>query len=112
MGEKSNPPLLMGASAGIDFLLEFGVEAIAETLGEQTQKIAEAAAKTGLTSAEIGTRAPHFLALGFPDGVPEGLTETLAARQIFVSLRGTSLRVTPHLYNDETDQAALIDALQ
>lgn len=111
MGEKSNPPLLLGASAALDFLLEFGVDAIAETLGARTEAIASEAAMIGLTSAEIGIRAPHFLALGFPRGVPDGLTDRLAERNVHVSLRGSSLRVTPHLYNDETDSAALIEAL-
>ena len=112
MGEKSNAPLLMGAGAGIDFLMEFGVDAIAGQLGEQTQALASEVASLGLTSAAIGTRAPHFLALGFPDGVPKGLTETLAARQVHVSLRGASLRVTPHLYNTPADSEALVETLR
>ena len=111
MGEKSNPPQLLGASAGLDFLLEFGVEAIAQTLAEKTQSIADHAAAKGLTAAPIGIRAPHFLSLGFPEDVPDGLTQRLAERNVHVSLRGTSLRVTPHLYNDESDSAALLDAL-
>ena len=111
MGEKSSPPLLMGASAACAFLLEFGVDAIARTLAARTQAIADAADGLGLTSAPIGTRAPHFLALEFPGGVPEGLTERLAAAQVHVSLRGSSLRVTPHLYNTDADTDALIATL-
>lgn len=111
MGEKSNPPLLMGASAGLDFLLEFGVEAIAATLATQTEALAASAARLGMEAAPVGLRAPHFLSLGFGAGVPEGLTERLAARNVHVSLRGASLRVTPHLYNDEADAEALIAAL-
>jgi len=111
MGERSNPPLLMGASAGLDFLLEFGVEAIAETLAAKTEAIAARAAMLGMEAAPVGVRAAHFLSLGFGGGVPEGLTERLAARNVHVSLRGASLRVTPHLYNDEADADALIAAL-
>lgn len=112
MGEKSNPPLLMGAGAGIDFLLEFGVDAIAGTLGMATEAIADEARALGLLAAPIGTRAAHFLALEFPDGVPGGLTEKLSENRVFVSLRGTSLRVTPHLYNTDRDRAALVDTLR
>ncbi len=112
MGEKANPPLLWGASAGLDFLLEFGVEAIAASLAAQTEAIAARAAALGLEAAPVGTRAPHFLSLSFgPGGAPEGLTERLAAREVHVSLRGSSLRVTPHLYNDAADAEALIAAL-
>lgn len=111
MGEKANPPLLLGASAGLDLLLEFGVEAIAETLAAQTEAIAARAAALGMEAAPVGMRAPHFLSLGFGGAAPEGLTERLAAREVHVSLRGQSLRVTPHLYNDEADADALIAAL-
>jgi len=111
MGEKANPPLLMGASAGLDFLLEFGVEAIAEALAAKNDAIAAQAALLGMDAAPVGVRAPHFLSLGFRSGVPEGLTERLAQRNVHVSLRGASLRVTPHLYNDEADAEALIAAL-
>ena len=111
MGEKSNPALLGGASAAIDMLIEWGVEAISETLAAKTEMIAEAARAIGLSAAPIGIRAPHFLSLGFRGAVPAGLTETLAAENVFVSLRGTSLRVTPHVYNDDADGTRLIDVL-
>lgn len=111
MGEKSNPPLLAGAGAGMDFLMEFGVEAIADTLARHTQALAEKAARFGMTSVPVGVRAPHFLSLGFADEMPEGLTERLGRKNVHVSLRGSSLRVTPHLYNDEADHAALIEAI-
>lgn len=111
MGEKANAPLLMGASAGLDFLLEFGVAAISGTLAAKTEALAESAAVLGLEAAPVGVRAPHFLSLGFGGAVPAGLTESLAARAVHVSLRGQSLRVTPHLYNDAADAEALIAAL-
>ena len=112
MGEKSNAPLLAGAVAAFDFLLEFGIDALAQTLSAKTQAIADEAAALGLTSAPSGTRAGHFLALEFPQGLPAGLTDALAANGVHVSLRGTSLRVTPHLYNTDEDTAALIDTLR
>ena len=111
MGEKSNPPLLAGAGAGMDFLLEFGVEAVAGALAALTGAIEHEARGLGLSAAAQGTRAPHFLSLGFPDGLPAGLTEQLAERQVHVSSRGASLRVTPHLYTSAADRAALIETL-
>ncbi len=112
MGEKSNPPLLMGASAAFDLLLEWGVEAIAETLAGQTEAIAAPARELSLDCAEIGTRAPHLLSIGFPGGIPPNLLDHLATENVFVSARGTSLRVTPHLYNDAADREALLDNLR
>jgi selenocysteine lyase/cysteine desulfurase len=36
----------------------------------------------------------------------------LQRRGVSVSLRGSALRVAPHLYNDDTDMAALLAALR
>ncbi|MDX2210726.1 MAG: aminotransferase class V-fold PLP-dependent enzyme [Sphingopyxis sp.] len=110
-GECANPPLLMGACAALDLIESWGVANIAETLRARTDAIAAQAAALGLTAAATHQRAPHFLSLAFPGAVPSGLVERLAAANVHVSLRGTSLRVTPHLYNDGADAAALLAAL-
>ncbi len=112
MGEKSNAPLLMGAGAALDYLLEFGVEIIAHELGQRTELLARELAGLGMSAAPIGVRAPHFLSLEFPGAVPGGLTEALAKRHVHVSLRGASLRVTPHLYNTSKDNEVLLDTLR
>ncbi|MBB4633330.1 aminotransferase class V-fold PLP-dependent enzyme [Sphingosinicella soli] len=112
MGEKSNPPQVMGAAAAIDMLIGWGVANIAETLGARNLALGEAARGIGLLAPDPATRAPHFLSLGFPGDVPAGLPERLARENVFVSLRGRSLRVTPHLYNDDTDCDRLIAVLQ
>ena len=85
--------------------------AIAATLAAKTQAIADAAQAIGLSASPLDIRAPHFLALGFPSEVPASLTDRLAAENVFVSLRGRSLRVTPHVYNDDADGAKLIAVL-
>ena len=110
-GECANPPLLMGACAALDLIDEWGVGNIAETLRVRNDAIAVAAGGLGLTAAPADKRAPHFLSLSFGDAVPDGLLDRLAAAQVFASVRGTSLRVTPHLYNDDADVAALLVAL-
>jgi selenocysteine lyase/cysteine desulfurase len=56
-------------------------------------------------------RASHFLGLKFPGGVPDHLLERLVERGVYVSVRGNSMRITPHLYNDDDDVDRLIDAL-
>ena len=60
----------------------------------------------------VNRRAGHFLGIRFPDGVPEGLPERLAAARVYVSLRGDSLRVTPHLYNNAADIDRLFSVLE
>jgi selenocysteine lyase/cysteine desulfurase len=46
-----------------------------------------------------------------PGGVPVGLTERLLDDRVFVSLRGDSIRVAPHLYNDADDVDRLFVSL-
>lgn len=111
MGEFSNFALMPGAVAAMEQILEWTPEAISETLGARTADIAARAARLGLSSPPDGSRAPHFLGLSFPEVLPPGLVEALAARNVHVSVRGQSMRVTPHLYNNDDDVARLMDAL-
>lgn len=112
MGERSNFHLLPMAEAALRQILDWGVEAIAETLAAKTASITERANRSGLTSAPSDLRAGHFLGLRFSDGVPGGLLERLSAEKVFVSVRGDSMRVTPHLYNTETDVDRLFGVLE
>ena len=43
--------------------------------------------------------------------LPAGLSKKLAEEQIFVSVRGDSIRIAPHLYNDHADVDRLFEAL-
>jgi selenocysteine lyase/cysteine desulfurase len=112
VGERSNFALLPVAMAGLEQLLEWNVEAIAATLAARTATIAERAENLGLRATAAELRAGHFLGLRFAHGVPPGLPERLAAERVYVSLRGDSLRVTPHLYNDEGDVDRLFAVLE
>ena len=113
VGERANFALLPVSIAGLEQLLDWGVPEIAATLGAMTAGIAaRATAELGLTSVPPDLRAGHFLGLRFPAGMPAGLPERLAREHIYVSLRGDSLRVTPHLYNRAQDVERLFQVLR
>lgn len=112
MGERANFQLMPMAHAALTQLLDWGVENIADTLRARTDDIAARAEALGLTAAPRALRAPHFLGLRFLGAVPDGLLQSLAAEQVYVSLRGTSMRVTPHLYNNDADVDRLFAALE
>jgi selenocysteine lyase/cysteine desulfurase len=109
MGERANFALLPVARAAIAQLLDWGVANVAETLGAITGAIEARLGERGVTG-EAG-RAPHFLSVRFPDGLPQGIEERLAAADVHVSLRGERMRITPHIYNDEADSERLLAAL-
>jgi selenocysteine lyase/cysteine desulfurase len=43
---------------------------------------------------------------------PDNLASQLAAEGIFVSVRGESVRISPHLYNTEQDVERLFSGLE
>jgi len=112
MGERSNFALLPAAVRAMHQLLEWGIVEILETSGGMNHRLAEAAAELGFTAPVEPLRAPHYLCLRRKEGVPLDLAQALARERIFVSVRGTSMRVTPHVYNTVEDCDRLIDCLQ
>ena len=112
MGEMSNFHVMPMAIAALEQILAWGVENIAETLSARTAAIAERARTIGLGSQHAELRAGHFLGLRFAGGVPPGLLDALARERVYVSVRGSSMRVTPHLYNTDADVDRLFTALE
>jgi selenocysteine lyase/cysteine desulfurase len=70
------------------------------------------AAELGGTVAPRPLRAEHILGLRFRDGTPPGLVEQLRERKIFVSIRGGTVRIAPHLFTSASDVDRLLDALR
>jgi selenocysteine lyase/cysteine desulfurase len=103
VGEASNFSRSPIAAASLRQILAWDVQQIAETLQAKTDRIAEAAAALGFHIPPATTRAPHMIGLTRPQGIPEGLPLKLAQAHIHVSIRGRSIRVAPHLYNDVQD---------
>lgn len=112
MGEASSFILAPIAEAGLGQILEWGVHAIAETLRRTTDRIARQAADLGFTPVPAPVRAPHMIGISKPGGFPRDLPQRLAAEHVFVSVRGTSIRISPHLYNTDTDIDRLFAILE
>jgi selenocysteine lyase/cysteine desulfurase len=112
MGERSNFALLPAATRAIKQLLEWGVAEISETAGALNRQLAAAAEQVGFSSPPEDLRAPHYLCLRRKAGIPAELPDILARQKVFVSVRGSSVRVTPHVYNSATDGDRLIACLR
>jgi selenocysteine lyase/cysteine desulfurase len=112
MGERSNFALLPAAQVALRQLLEWGVPQISETIGALTRKLSAAAAELGFSAPPEHFRAPHYLCLRQKASLSPSLTETLARQKVFVSVRGTSIRVTPHVYNSVKDIERLVSCLK
>jgi selenocysteine lyase/cysteine desulfurase len=112
MGERSNFALLPAATRAMKQLLDWNVTQISETAGALNRQLATAAAELGFSSPPDELRAPHYLCLRRKAGVPRELPEILAHEKVFVSVRGSSVRVTPHVYNSMQDLERLIACLR
>ena len=112
MGESSNFILSPIAAAALRQILDWGVENIAVTLQAKTDAIADRAKEIGLVVAPKHARSPHLIGVSKPGGFSEELPNLLAQEKIFVSVRGESIRIAPHLYTSEEDIERLFSALR
>jgi selenocysteine lyase/cysteine desulfurase len=112
VGERSNFALMPVAQASLELIDGWTVPRILATLTRRTSAIAaRARAEFGIDSVPDRLRAGHYLGLRFPDGVPADLPQRLAAAKVYVSVRGRSMRVTPHLWTTDHDVEKLFAVL-
>jgi selenocysteine lyase/cysteine desulfurase len=112
MGEASSFILAPIAAAAIRQLLEWGVEAISQTLQTITDPIGDWASRMGFKVAEKADRVPHIIGLSMPGALTESLAPQLADSRVYVSIRGNSIRISPHLYNTPEDVDRLLSTLE
>lgn len=111
MGERSDFIALPMGNAGLRLLLEWEVPRIAATIQRLTDRIEVETAGLGLRPVPAGDRGPHMLGVTVPGGVPDGFVARLAEAEVHVSVRGSSIRVAPHLWNDDADVDRFLDVL-
>jgi len=109
MGEVSNFALMPVAIAALEQTLGWGVEEIQGYLRRLTDLIADGAEKIGLRVAPRELRAGHMIGLRLAGRDPQEVAAALARARVHVSVRGDSVRVAPHVYNDEGDVARLLE---
>jgi len=112
VGERSNFVLLPMAAEALRQLIDWDVENVSETIGTLTDLIEERAETLGIAATPKERRARHMIGLMLGPDTPDDLAGRLTAHDVFVSVRGESMRVSPHLYNTEEDVDRLFDVLE
>ncbi len=112
MGEFPQFVLTPMAIAALEQILVWGVPRIQETLSALMSQVARGAAGLGGSTPPAAERVGHLTGIRLPDALPNGLAGALAAAKVYVSIRGDSIRVAPHLYNDDSDVDRLLGVLQ
>jgi selenocysteine lyase/cysteine desulfurase len=100
------------AAEALRQLLDWEVENVSETIGTLTDLIEEKAGELGIVTIPKERRARHMIGLILGPEPPHDLATRLTAHNVFVSVRGESVRVSPHLYNTERDVDHLFEVLQ
>ena len=113
VGETSDFVLVPMATAAVDQLLTWQIERVTASCRRLTDAVAEAGQELGMTVPAPAFRSPHLIGLRLPDGLDsQTVAASLRASDIHVSVRGRSIRVSPHVYNDFDDVARLSETLR
>ncbi len=111
VGEVSNFFLSPVAARTLQQIHEWGVENIARTLKAKTSAIAARARELRLLCAPEDARSPHMIGISVPGGFGKDLPRQLAEKKVYVSVRGTAIRISPHLYTVDADIDRLFEVL-
>jgi len=113
VGERSNFILVPMLVAALRLVLAWGPERIQSYTRQLSETLLEEARSLGYAIEEDPYRVGHLFGIRMSPGVEmEGLKVALQREGVSTSLRGSALRVSPHLYNDEEDMEALGRALR
>lgn len=112
VGQTSNFAMVPAVSAALEQTLEWGVERVGAYAARLAARVAEGASDLGLYVPPPALRAPHLLGIQLGEAEPETVAAAMAEAGVHVSVRGSAMRVAPHVYNDERDVERLIEALR
>jgi len=110
VGEQSNFFLVPMLNAALEQLLDWGIEEIqhyTKTLSQQPLKVLQ---ELGCEVESAANRCGHLFGIRLDETHFDfqQLRTELAAQRVYVSFRGSAIRVAPHVYNNDQDFAQLV----
>lgn len=111
MGERSDFAVLPVAIEALKLLHHWGIANSFERLQHLNDLVWTQALERKLVAGVNPLRAPHISILDLGEHVPADLGATLKKNGVYATVRGSKLRISPHVYNDEMDVALLFDTL-
>ena len=113
VGERTNFALMPMAIAGLEQVLEWQPARVQGYCASLTGELFLRLLALGYTVDDPVYRGAHLFGMRAPAGTDLlAVGERLRARKVHVSLRGSAIRVAPHVYNDRRDVDALLAALE
>ena len=74
-----------------------------------TARLADGLRDAAIDIPDASVRAPHILSLSFRGGMPKDCSKRLAEENVHVAPRLGRMRISPHVYNDESDVDRFIE---
>lgn len=113
VGERSNFILVPMLAAGLRLLHQWQPERIQAYTRQLTRNLVDRVEELGYGVEEEDYRVGHIFGIRMPEGLElSRVKEALDAERVSASLRGSALRVSPHVFNDEEDVARLLASLE
>jgi selenocysteine lyase/cysteine desulfurase len=110
-GARTKFELTPMAIAALEQIAKWEIPRIAATLAQRTSEIARRAAELGLDPMPDDQRGPHLIGVRIPERARDRALSALADVNCFASLRGSSLRIAPHLHTTDEDVERLCEGL-
>lgn len=111
-GEYSSFVKIPMAITALTQVLEWGPDNIQSSISALTAEVSARAGRLGLQTANPKFRAGHMVGVRFPKERIELLSRKLSENRVYISWRGTNMRIAPHLYNDRRDVDRLCALLE
>lgn len=111
MGERSDFAVLPIAINALELLKSWGADAVHERLLHLNRFIWQQAELRGFSGPDEDKRAGHISVLELGNRHRPDLASKLKDNKAFVTVRGTKMRITPHVYNEERDILRLFELI-
>jgi selenocysteine lyase/cysteine desulfurase len=112
VGQSSNFILVPMLGEALRQLLEWGISDIQEYSRVLSEPLIRFFRERGSRVEDETHRAHHLMGLPLPPGTKgEELVSELQSRNVFVSLRGSNIRISVNVFNTQEDILELIDSL-
>ena len=112
VGQSSNFIFMPMLDEALRQLLDWGIEEIQEYARVLGEPLINYFRDRGVPVDDEVYRAHHLMGLPLPDHIDgEVLVRELQSRNVYVSLRGSNIRISINVFNNEEDVGELISAL-
>lgn len=113
MGERSNFILVPMMIEALRQILQWQPKNIQNYCKKLTSKLVQNLPKNGYQIADPKWRSHHMFGIRLPQHISiKKLQQKLDEQNIYVSVRGSAVRISPNVYNEEEDISALLNVLE